>query len=283
MNVRINNEYAKLKSVVVSSAAYFDPNNLSINNETIRYYSESGDVPTKEAILKEQKEFWQVMEKHGIKLLIANQVDGAKGQMFTRDLAFVIGDKFFISSMKKENRRLAINGWNNIIDQINTKNIIKVPSNIYLEGGDVIVDNKIVYVGISDRTTIEGVEFLKKTLGPEYSVIPIKLKPKFLHLDVVFTIINPNLALIYKDGLEDNSYQLLDKYAKIEVTEQEQFELATNVFVIDPQTIIINSNHKRLEQELKKFNLNVIPVALSETSKDGGAFRCTTCPIEREY
>lgn len=129
---------------------------------------------------------------------------------------------------------------------------------------------------------MEAIEFLNNILNEEYSIVPLKLKPKYLHLDVVFTIINPNLALIYKDGLERDSYKLLDKYTKIEVNEQEQFELATNVFVIDPQTIIINSEHKRIETELKKYNLSIIPIDLTETAKDGGAFRCTTCPLERE-
>lgn len=282
MKVNINNEYSKLKSVVVSSAAYFDPSNLAINNETIKHYAENGGVPTKEAILEEQKNFWEALKSFGIKLLIAEQVDNAKGQMFTRDLAFVIGDKFFISSMKKENRRLAINGWENIINNIDKDKIIKVPNNIYLEGGDIVVDNKDVYVGISERTTMEAIDFLKEVLGDDYSVITLKLKPKFLHLDVVFTIINPNLALIYRDGLESESYKLLDKYTKIEVTAQEQFELATNVFVVDEHNIIINSEHKRIQEALKKYNLKVIPVKLTETSKDGGAFRCTTCPMERE-
>ncbi|MCI9434354.1 MAG: hypothetical protein HFI86_03630 [Bacilli bacterium] len=282
MKINVNDDYSKLKTVVVSSADYFDSSNLAINNETIKYYALNGGVPTKEAILEEQKCFWDELKKHGINLLIAEQVDGAKGQMFTRDLAFVIGDKFFISNMKKENRRLAINGWHKIIDQIDSNKIIKVPSNIYLEGGDILVDNKTIYVGISERTTMEGVSFLNNVLGEDYSVVPIKLKPKFLHLDVVFTIVNHNLALIYKDGIEKESYELLDKFTKIEVTEQEQFELATNVFSIDSKIVIMNSNHKRIANELKKFNINIIPINLSQTAKDGGAFRCTTCPLERE-
>ncbi len=126
MKVKVNDEYSKLKSVVVSSAEYYDPSNLAINNETIKYYAKNGGVPTKEAILEEQKHFWNELEKQGIELLVAEQVDGAKGQMFTRDLAFVIGENFFISSMKKENRRMAINGWNNIINQIGLDKIIKM-------------------------------------------------------------------------------------------------------------------------------------------------------------
>ena len=282
MKVNINNEYDKLKSVVVSSAEYYDPNTLALNNETIKYYALKGNVPTKEDILKEQKEFWQVLKNYGIKLFIAESVPHAKGAMFTRDLAFVIGNNFFISSMRKENRRPAIIGWEKIINDINPQNVIKINSNLFLEGGDVLVDGNTIFVGISERTTIESVKYLKESLGNEYEVIPLYLKPKFLHLDVVFTIINPNLALIYKDGFEKSSLELLKKYKMIELTEKEQFQLGTNVFVLDRKTIIVNSKHERIISEIKKHDLDVIEIDFSETAKDGGAFRCTTCPLERE-
>lgn len=282
MKIQINDEYSKLEKVIVSSANYYDPSKIALNNETIKYYAENGKIPTKEAILKEQQKFWETLRKLNIEVLIAENIEGAKGQMFTRDLAFVIGDKFFISNMKKENRAAAINGWNFIINQIDSEKVIKVPSDIYLEGGDVLVDNKIVYVGLSERTDMKGVEFLQKVLGKDYTVIPLKLKEKFLHLDVVFTIINPNLVIVYKNGLEENSYKLIEKYNKIEITKQEQFELATNVFVVDPTTIIMNSNHQRIAEELRELNIKVLELEMSETAKDGGAFRCTTCPILRK-
>ena len=201
--------------------------------------------------------------------------------MFTRDLAFVIGDKLFISNMRKENRKTAINGWSKIINDINCVNIVKVPSDIYLEGGDVLVDGKKIFVGISERTTMEGVQFLKNVLSEEYEVIPLMLKPGFLHLDVVFTIINPNLSLVYKEGFDEESFDKLCDYKKILLTEEEQFKLGTNVFVIDKNNIIVNVNHKRIIAEIKENGLSVIPLEFSETSKVGGAFRCVTCPLER--
>lgn len=282
MEINITNEYDKLKSVIVASANYFDPNTLALNNETVKYYADNNKKIDKNKILSEQNKFWSLLKKFKINILVASNVDGAKGQMFTRDLVFVIGNKFFISNMKKENRKKAINGWAKIIEQINPKDIVNVPSNIFLEGGDVIIDNKTVYVGISERTTMEGVKLLKKTLGSEYQVIPLKLKPKFLHLDVVFTIINPNLALIYKDALEDESYKLLEKYEKIEITKEEQFELATNIFVIERNKIIMNSSHKRIQKILQDKGLEIITLDISETAKLGGAFRCTTCLVNRE-
>lgn len=281
MKVHINDEYSKLKKVIVASASYYDDKNIALNNETIKHYAEIGQLPSKEVILKEQKAFWETLKELDVEVLEANQVSNAKGQMFTRDLAFVIGEKFFISNMRKENRKAAIDGWNNIINQIDPEKIIRVPSDIYLEGGDVLIDNKTIYVGLSERTTMEGVNFLKKILKDEYTIIPLRLKPKFLHLDVVLTIINPGLMIVYKDGLEEESYNLLKQYDKIEITEEEQFELATNVFVVDSKTIIMNANHTRLASELQKRNINVILLDMAETAKDGGAFRCTTCPIER--
>lgn len=141
MKVQIHNEYNQLKKVVVASASYYDPTQLAINNETIKYYAENGGVPTKDAILSEQKNFWNTLKELNVEVLVAEPVEGAKGQMFTRDLTFVIGDKFFISNMKKENRKAAIHGWRHIIKQIDANKVIKVPSDIFLEGGDVLVDN----------------------------------------------------------------------------------------------------------------------------------------------
>lgn len=40
--------------------------------------------------------------------------------------------------------------------------------------------------------------------------------------------------------------------------------------------------HKRIEHELRKLNLNTIPIDLTQTAKDGGAFRCISRLIERE-
>lgn len=87
--------------------------------------------------------------------------------------------------------------------------------------------------------------------------------------------------MVYKERLTKGTYQLLDQFTKTEVTVQEQFELATNVFVIDPKTIIINAAHQRLIQILKDIGFNIIPIDFSQTAKYGDAFRCTTCPIER--
>ena len=53
-----------------------------MNNETIKHYKEKENVPKKEIMLEEQKKFWETLKENNIDILIADQVEGAKGQMF---------------------------------------------------------------------------------------------------------------------------------------------------------------------------------------------------------
>ncbi len=82
MKIQINNEYECLKKVVVASVSHYDPTNLAINNETIKYFAEKGGAPTKEALLEEQKNFWETLRNHNVEVLEAQLVEGAKGQIF---------------------------------------------------------------------------------------------------------------------------------------------------------------------------------------------------------
>ena len=50
---------------------------------------------------------------------------------------------------------------------------------------------------------------------------------------------------------------------------------------ININNIIIDKDHERIKEEIEKYNINAIPMDYSEIRKIGGAFRCTTCPIER--
>lgn len=102
-----------------------------------------------------------------------------------------------------------------------------------IEGGDVIIDDDIVYVGISQRTDISAIGQLEEAL-PEYTIVPVKLHEKFLHLDCVFNIVSESEALIYPQAIEPDAADMLAKrYDLIEVPEDEQFTLGTNVLSIE--------------------------------------------------
>lgn len=101
-----------------------------------------------------------------------------------------------------------------------------------IEGGDVLVDQKRVFVGTSKRTSSAAIYQLKKEL-PDHDIIPIHLPPHILHLDCVMNILSHDEIIIYPDAFKQKDLQLLKTYYDlIEISEQEQFTLGPNVLSI---------------------------------------------------
>lgn len=118
------------------------------------------------------------------------------------------------------------------------------------------------------------------TLGQ--TMISIPFKEKFLHLDYVFNVISPDVALIYPDALTKEDIKLFSsKYDFIEVSHEEQFTLGTNVLCIGNKRILSLPVNKQVNKQLRSHGFEVIEVDISEIIKSGGSFRCCTLPILR--
>ena len=91
-----------------------------------------------------------------------------------------------------------------------------------IEGGDILPHGDTIFVGLSQRTTKDAVEELKK-LFPHKQIVTIELYPHILHLDCVFTILNERYALLYQDGMtEEAFYKIKDRFTYLKVTKKEQ-------------------------------------------------------------
>lgn len=200
-------------------------------------------------------------------------------QVFTRDIGFTIGNRLFISEMASDIRQgeeTVLRKWlfNNGLPS-------KKLSNHEIEGGDVIIDGQKVFVGISSRTSEAAVDSLKEQLSG-YDVYPIPFNEKYLHLDCVFNILSPTEALIFPEALDESTIQLLQEmYNTIEVNEEEQFTMGTNVLSIGHKRVFSLPMNVKVNHQLKERGYSVIEVDFSEIIKSGGSFRCCTLPIKR--
>jgi N-dimethylarginine dimethylaminohydrolase len=244
--------------------------------------------PNPKSLIKEQNTYFDILKKYDAKILLATPTEGAFDQVFTRDPLFVIGDILFLSNMKESVRKIERYGLQSLLSSVSS-DIIEVPKNIVLEGGDVLVHGKDIFVGQSMRTTIDAVHFLKKTLGNKYRVHSIVLEKnrqyntRLLHLDVAFAILSPRYALVYGEGIEKESLKIIKKFFEpILIDAAEQWTLGANVFCVDNNVVVMQSQHDRIKKELLDRGFIIEAVNMSETSKRGGALRCTTCPLERE-
>jgi len=208
-------------------------------------------------------------------------------QMYARDPVFIIGKKVIVANMAIKMRMKEDRGYDPILKYLDTNEfeVIKMPKgdNIILEGGDIIVDHPYVYVGYGTYiSTLDGANWLQNILKDEFEVIPILIKDRsIMHLDCCMTIIGKNKGIIHRDSLAVLP-QNFNNFDFIEIDSTPRKQLGANVFVIDPETIVVQQRHVKLINDLKIRGYKVYPLSFSFNARIGGAFRCTTCPMDRE-
>lgn len=270
------NEYGKLKKVVLC-----EPKHMTIRdviNDTQKHFQNEGIHI--QVAMKQHKEFVKKLEEHDVEVILLPPAKKFPEQVFTRDIGFTLGHTIFVADMANKIRQ----GEEEILkdwlkgEEVSYFNIVSD----YIEGGDVIIDGDTIYIGISDRTKEFSIEHLRSLL-PQFNIITIPFKNKYLHLDCVFNIISPTEALIYPEGMDKKDYKMFQsRFDLIEVNHEEQFRLGTNVFSIgDKKVFSLPTNH-HVNEELRKRGYEIIEVAFDEIIKSGGSYRCCTMPLIRE-
>lgn len=275
LNIHCYNEYDNLKHVIVASPDYMQIK--EVINQTQRHYLKENINIGK--AMEQHQQFVETLESEGTNVIKLDTKEELNEQVFTRDIGFTIGDQFFLSTMKKDIRKPEVNVLRSWLEERNlTYNQIEGYS---IEGGDVLIDKNIVWLGSSSRTSKEAMEILQKKL-PDFQVKRIKFKDELLHLDCVFNIISEDTALISSTGIDPGSVALLSEhYDLIDVNEEEQFKMGTNVLSIGNKRVIALPENKRISNELAKRGYKILEVEFSEIIKSGGSFRCCSLPLER--
>jgi N-dimethylarginine dimethylaminohydrolase len=168
------------------------------------------------------------------------------------------------------------------------------------EGGNVVwLDSKHVLVGISTRTNMEGlsqVEPIFRMAGVE-QIRPVHLpgylsmKPSkrvggpagFFHLDMVFSMVDEGLGVIYPPGMDYDSLRYIQKKGikLIEAPLEEVQDYGCNILALEPGKVIIPAGSSYIIEKLLKENVEVIPLEMPELRAGGGPI-CNTLPLIRE-
>ena len=119
---------------------------------------------------------------------------------------------------------------------------------------------------------------------PDHEIVEVPFNEKYLHLDCVFNILSPEVGLIFPKALDEQTITMLSerKYKLIEVSEEEQFTLGTNVLSIGDKKVFSLPQNKNVNAQMRAHGFEVIEVDFSEIIKSGGSFRCCSMPVVRE-
>lgn len=269
-------EYDVLKKVILCQPQYMTIR--EVINETQEHFKKEGIHI--ERALEQHAEFVRILQENNVDVILLPYHKKYPEQVFTRDVGFTLGQTIFVAKMATEVR----SGEENILKQwledeeISYYNLIEER----IEGGDVVIDQNTIYVGLSNRTDEKAVEQLQRLLN-NFKVIPIPFKEKYLHLDCIFNIVSPEVALIYPNALTQKEIDFFAaRYDLIEVSKEEQFQLGTNVLSIGNKRILSLPVNINVNKQLRDRGFQVIEVDITEIIKSGGSFRCCTLPILRE-
>lgn len=278
--LRVKNEYGKLEKVMMASVSTFHLHEPI--NSTQEYFYKN-DPPILSKMIEEQNAFVRVLKEHSVDVVWADKREDCTNQVNTRDVAFVAENTFVVSPMRKKERINEHYALETLIKTFPSTDKVLRPKMGYIEGGDIILDETTMYVGISQRTNDDGLKWLIQTFSSAFDVVPVYLNEGYLHLDCVFNLLSPNDALVLESGIrKDSLKKIVEKYKTIFAYMDEQINLPTNVFSINPTTVVADKRNVITNSLLRKNGKHVIELEYSEISKLGGSFRCSTCPLRRE-
>lgn len=156
-----------------------------------------------------------------------------------------------------------------------------------LEGGDIhILKPGVAVVGASGgRTDLSGAEQFAlwlRTEGWEVRIEPFD--EHFLHLDVLFCMAAPGLAVACLDVLDPDFVAWLGGHGIrcIGVPYREAMALGCNILSLGGGRVVSARGSATLNAALRAEGLVVLDPELSLFTAGGGGPHCLTCPLRRE-
>ena len=303
IELNIHNESTDLEIVVLGLPDSFGgtPKLEKCYDPKSKEHVIAGTFPLQVDVTKEINEFLVVLRKYNVQVLKPENINELN-QIFTRDISFVIENKFIVPNII-EDRLDEIKAISLIISQIPKQNILRMPPKARAEGGDVMPWNEFIFVGYSEeedfnkyrvaRTNKEGVQFLEKEF-PKKKVKEFELRKSdenprenALHLDCCFQPLGIKNAIIYKGGFKNNEdvdflINLFGEENTIFITQEEMYNMNSNIFSISENIVVSEKGFTRINTELRNRGFIVEEIQYSEIAKMEGLLRCSTMPLKRK-
>ena len=318
--VYVESEFAPLKKVIVSQSEFTDSilpvsrcyvpiENVIASGGELRdgYIYNTVDQRTLDRMTEEREELCAVLEKYGVEVLRPRKLtekemaqavlpEGAshgKGlsNFFVRDPFIVVGDHVIEANFRKEYRRFeALTARDIFLGKSSSyvglpmADISDSERGPFLEGGDVIVYHKQVFVGNSGfASNSEGIQWLRDYLAPYgYEVIEVKLQGHILHLDCALSLVREGLMIVCEESFVDGIPEAFKDWDRISVSEIYAMNMAVNGLPVSPEVYITDIVFKNsVGKELEARGVKVEYLDQAATRSYSGSVHCSTQPVLR--
>ena len=210
---------------------------------------------------------------NGYQVVELSVAEDLADSVFVEDTALVLPELAIITRPGAASRRPELAAMAAVLQNYRQLAWLSEPST--LDGGDVVVLGKTIWIGLSSRSNqaaVEQVQALTATFG--YRVQGVELG-QCLHLKTAVCAVDSNTVLLNPQWVEP---QVFAEYQVIEVDPREEF--AANVVQLHDGRLLYDQAYSATAERLRQRGYQLILVDNSELTKAEGALTCCSVLIQ---
>jgi dimethylargininase len=217
-------------------------------------------------------EYVNVLKKLGCKVIDLPAEADLPDSVFVEDTAFILPEAAVITRPGADSRKPETKSIVRALKPLIKLVYVLEPATI--DGGDVLVIGKKIYVGLSTRSNQEAIDQLNNELGKYgYIVTGVHLHD-CLHLQSAVTRVDDTTLLINKSWVDTDHFENFDW---IEVHPTEPF--AANCLPVG-EWIVFPTAFPKTRERLVNKGYKIVTVDVSELAKAEGALTCCSLIIQ---
>lgn len=215
----------------------------------------------------QHERYEDALRRAGARVIRLPETDALADSVFVEDTAVVFDELAVVTRPGAESRRAEVESVSAALAAHRDVQRIEAPAT--LDGGDVLVLDREVFVGITPRSNISGVQQLRALLASSgYSVRAIPVQG-CLHLKSAVTRAGPRTLVVNPSWVDP---ALLPDWEMVPVDSREPF--AANVLWLGSVTIVAEAFPRTNATIAEATALELLPVPASELAKAEGGVTC---------
>jgi dimethylargininase len=207
-----------------------------------------------------------VLEQLGLDLIRLEPDDRFPDCCFVEDTATVVGDSAIISRMAAGSR---------VGEEVEVRKVLARDRQIHeieppgmIDGGDVIIIDDKIYIGLGARTNRSAIEQVNQILsGKGYEVVPVDLE-NILHLKSACSYIGSGWIVLLP-GHFDTS--IFGAYEPVLVPEGEAY--SANCLAINGK-VLVSRGYGETKRLIEEAGFETVDLEMSEFRKGQGSLTC---------
>jgi len=224
-------------------------------------------VPNYSQAIIQHQAYVEALQFCGLEVTVLEPCEGYPDSTFVEDVALITPNCVIMTRPGAESRRGEVEQMMTVLkSQFKNLETIEAPGTI--EAGDIMMVGDHFYIGLSDRTNIQGAnQLIDLLIKYGYTGSTVELKD-VLHLKTGLSYLENDMLVICGEFKSD---PIFSEFEQIEIPESESYA-ANCIWVND--NVIIPTGYPMTKDKISSTGYNVLEVDVSEFKKLDGGLSC---------